>query len=214
MKGTADFQDAIANACLPEAAGIVDHAAALDAAVDGLNAPAAARDAPIRRFLRPREMPSSRLPGRHADFSLFKRARQEAQILEQAAACGQGIRRGIRHPFIVRAAGIGLTHKEDRECGVDEQHVFHRGAFFLAALTARLLSRILGALEAPFGPIGPTRGEASAGAAPGRSDVVGDRSPAATSASATPMRLASAITDRVGVSPSARSVACSTTNRT
>jgi hypothetical protein len=119
MQGTADFHDAIANARLPETAGIVDNAAALDAAVDVLNAHAAARDTPIRRFLRPREIPSSRLPGRHDDFDLVKRERQEAQILEQAAACGQGIRRGIRNPFIVRAAGIGLTQKEDRERGVN-----------------------------------------------------------------------------------------------
>jgi hypothetical protein len=214
MQGTADFHDAIANARLPETAGIVDHAAALDAAVDVLNAHAAARDTPMRRFLRPREIPSSRLPGRHDDFDLVQRERQEAQILEQAAACGQGIRRGIRNPLIVRAAGRRLTQKEDRERGVHEPHVFHRMACFLAAITARLLSRILGALDAPFGPIVSTRGEVSAGAAPGGSDAVGDRTPAATLASATPMRLASSVTDRVGVSPSARSVACSATNRT
>ena len=82
MQGTADFHDAIANARLSETAGIVDNAAALDAAVDVLNAHAAARDTPIRRFLRPREIPSSRLPGRHDDFDLVKRERQEAQILE------------------------------------------------------------------------------------------------------------------------------------
>src|SRR5919198_3180242 len=45
MQGTADFHDAIANAGLPEAAGVVDDAAALDAAVDVLKAHAAARDA-------------------------------------------------------------------------------------------------------------------------------------------------------------------------
>jgi hypothetical protein len=50
MQGTADFHDAIANARLPEAAGVVDDAAALDAAVDVRNAHAAARDAPIRRI--------------------------------------------------------------------------------------------------------------------------------------------------------------------
>jgi hypothetical protein len=36
-------------------------------------------------------------------------------------------------------------------------------ALFLAAITARLLSRILGALDAPFGPVVPKRGEAGAG---------------------------------------------------
>jgi hypothetical protein len=47
-----------------------------------LNAHVAARDTPIRRLLRPREIPSSRLPGRHDDVDLVKRERQEAQILE------------------------------------------------------------------------------------------------------------------------------------
>jgi hypothetical protein len=214
MKGTADFHDAIANARLPEAAGLGDHAAALAAAVDVLKAHAAARHAPIRRFLRPRALPSSRLPGRHEAFYLVKRARQEAQIRAQAAACGHGRRRGLRKPFLVRAAGVGLTQQEERERGVAEPHVFPRVALFLAAITARWLRRSLGAREAPCAPIVPTRGEARAGAAPGGSEVVGDRPPAATLASATPRRLASSVTDRVGVSPSARSVACRTTNRT
>ena len=38
------------------------------------------------------------------------------------------------------AIGIGLTQKEDRECGVDQQHIFDRMEVFLAAITARLLS--------------------------------------------------------------------------
>jgi hypothetical protein len=41
-----------------------------------LKAHAAARDTPIGRFLRPRELPFSRLPGRHEDFDLVKRERQ------------------------------------------------------------------------------------------------------------------------------------------
>ena len=67
-------------------------------------------------------------------------------------------------------------------------------AFFLAAITARLLSRILGALDAPFGAIMAKRGEAGTGtaAAGGRSDGGGNPSVgstmAAASASATPRR--------------------------
>jgi hypothetical protein len=38
MERTANFHDPIADACLPEAAGIVDDAAALDATVDVLDA--------------------------------------------------------------------------------------------------------------------------------------------------------------------------------
>jgi hypothetical protein len=48
MQRTADIHDAIANAGLPYAAGVVHDATALDAAVDVLNAHTAARDAPIR----------------------------------------------------------------------------------------------------------------------------------------------------------------------
>jgi hypothetical protein len=115
-------------------------------------------------------------------------------------------------------ATMGVTQKENRERGVDQQDVFDRVALFLAAITARLLSRILGALDAPFRPIVSKRGEAGGGAAAGRADVGGDPSVgttmAAASASATPRRCANSVTDRVGASPSARSVALSTTKRT
>jgi hypothetical protein len=99
MQGVADLHNAIANACLPEAAGVVGDAATLDAAVDVLNTHVAACDASIRRFLHPGESPASRLPGRHEDLHLIERERQAAQILEQAATCGQGIRPDLRHPL-------------------------------------------------------------------------------------------------------------------
>jgi hypothetical protein len=116
----------------------------------------------------------------------------------------------------VCAAGRGLTQKEDRERGVDQQHVFHRVVFFLAALTARWLTRLLGALAAPFGPIVPNRraARAGAGAALGGADVVGDRTAVAAFASATPRRWASAVNARLGASPHVPRVACSPTNRT
>jgi hypothetical protein len=216
MQAAADFHDTIANARLSEAAGVVDDAAALDTAIDVFDAHAAARDAPVGRLLRLCEFLSSWLPGRHDDLHLGKRERQAAQILEPAAARGQGLRGRIGNPLIVCAARIGLTEREDRERRVDQQYVFHRVVFFLAAITARLLSRILGALDAPFGAIVATRGEASAGAgaALGGSASVGDTTTAAALASATPMRWASSANDRLGASPSAHSVACSTTNRT
>jgi hypothetical protein len=216
MQGAADFHNAIANARLPEAAGVVDDAATLDAAVDVLNAHAAAGDTPIRRFLHPCESPASRRPGRHDDLHLIERKRQEAQVLEQAAAWGQGIRRGIGHSLIVRAAGIRLTQKADCERGVDQQDVFDRVACFLAAITARLLTRVLGALDAPFAAIMAKRGEAGAGAS-GSAGVGGSgvgTTTAAASASVSPRRFASSAKDRVGASPSARSVACSTAKRT
>ena len=160
MQATADFHDQITDTRLPQAAGVVNNATAFDAAVDVLNTHAAAGDAPIRGFLGARQGSSSRFAGRHDGFHLVKGERQEAQILEQPAACGQGIRRGIGNPLIMSAPRIGRTQKEDGERRVDQQHIFHRVAFLLAAITARLLSRILGTFDAPFGAIVAKRGEA------------------------------------------------------
>ena len=220
MQRTADLHDQILDTRLPEAADVVDDAAALDATVDVLDAHAPTGDAPIRGLLRACELPSSRLPGRHDDLHPIERECQEAQILEQPAPRRQGVRGGIGNAFIMGTARVGLTQTEDRERGVDQEHVFDRVALFLAAIIARLLSRILGALDAPFGPIVAKRGEAGAGTAAtvGRSAGAGTPAAgstmAAASASATPRRVANAIKDRVGASPSARSVARSTTKRT
>jgi hypothetical protein len=78
------------------------------------------------------------------------------------------------------APGIGITQKEDRECVVDQQHIFHRMALVLAAIIARLLSRILGTPDAPLGAIMPTRGEAGTGAAAGGSGGFGGPSTGTT----------------------------------
>ena len=120
------------------------NATAFDAAVDMLDAPATARDAPIGGLLRPREGAAPGLPGWHDDLDLVERERQEAQILEPPAARGQRGGCRIGKARIVGTAGLRLTQKENRERGVDQPHVFHRVACFLAAFTARLLSRILG----------------------------------------------------------------------
>jgi hypothetical protein len=120
MQRTADFHDQIADPRLSQATDSVDDAAALDAAVDVLDAHTSAGDAPILRFLGPRELSSSRLPGWHDDFHLRERKRQKAQVLEQPAPCRQGVRVRIRNPLIVGAAGIGLTQKEDRERRIDQ----------------------------------------------------------------------------------------------
>jgi hypothetical protein len=209
MQRTADFHDPIANAGLPQAAGVVDDAAALDTAVDMLDAHPAARDATIRGFLRAREAPTPRLPGRHDDVDMVQRERQETKILQQPAARRQGIRCGIGNPLIVGAAGLRVTQKEDGQRRIDQQDVFHGVALFLAAITARLLNRILGALDAPFSPVVSKRGEAGAGVG----GCSGGTKSAVASAAAIPTRLASSFNDRVGASPSVRSVVCSTTKR-
>jgi len=145
----------------------VDDAAALDAAVHMLDADTPAGNAPIGGFLRACEGAPPRLLRRHDHFDLRERKRQKAEILEQPAPRGQGIRGPIGNPLIVGASSIGFTEKENRECRVDQQHVFDRVVLFLAAITARLLNRILGALDAPFGPVMPKRGEACAGSSVG-----------------------------------------------
>jgi hypothetical protein len=120
----------------------------------------------------------------------------------------------------VGAAGVGVTEKEENQRGVDQQHMFHRVARVLAALRARLLRRILGALEAPFRPVVPNRGEAGTGAEAAAGEVdVGDgpvigTTMVAASASVTPRRLANSVKERVGASPQARRAARRTTSRT
>ncbi len=216
MQRTADFHDAIANARLSEPAGIADDATTLDTAVDVFGAHAPAGEAPIGRSLCGRELPSSRLSGRHDDFNLLQGEGQEAQILEQPTARRQGVGGGIGNPLVMGTARVGLAQKENRERGVDQEHGFDRMAPFLAAIIARLLSRIVGTLDTPFGAIMSKRGEAGAGA-DGSSGVGGSvvgTTSAVASVAATLRRLASSVTDRVGASPSVRSVACSTTKRT
>ena len=150
----------------------------------------------------------------------FRVKARKPQILEQPTARRQGIGSRLGNPLIVGAASRGLTEKEARECRLDQQDGFDRVVLLLAARTPRLLSRILGALDAPCGAIVATRGEAGAGAgvAAGRAAVGGEpavgTTMAATSASATPRRCANAVKDRVGASPSACSVARRTTRRT
>jgi len=220
MPRTADFHDQVADACLPEAAGVVDDATALDAAVDLLDAHAPAGDATIGRFLRPRESPTSWVPRRHDDLDVGQGERQEAEILEPPTPRGQRVRGHLGHPLLVDAAGRGLTQQENGEGRVDQQPGFHGMGCFLAAITARLLSRMLGALEAPFGAVVANRGEAGAdaGAAARGADVLGSSAAgltrAAASASVIPRRLAKSAKDRVGASPSARRAPRSTTTRT
>ena len=85
---TADFHDQVADARLSEAAGVVDNTAALDAAVDVLDADAATRDASIGGFLAAREGSAAGLAGWHDDLDLIECERQEAEVLEQPTARG------------------------------------------------------------------------------------------------------------------------------
>jgi len=212
VERTTDFHDPIADPGLPEAVRVMDDATALDAAVHVLNAHAPAGDAPIGGFLPAREVPASWLPGGHDALHLVACERQKADILEQATPRGQGVWGRLGNPLIMGATRIGVTQQEDGEGRIDEQHGFYGITCFLSARTPRLLNRILGALDAPFGPVMAKRGEAGGSAGTGGSSVGPTR--AAASASTIPMRGANSAKDRLGASPSVRSVACRTANRT
>src|SRR5215470_12120870 len=115
------------------------------------------------------------------------------------------------------AAAIGVTEKEDEEQGIDEQDIFHCVIFFLAAITRRLFSRVLGADDASFGAVMGKRGEAGAAAetaTPGVGSSTSGVTTMAASASETPKRCARAVRERAGASPRARSAASSTGRRT
>ena len=220
VQRTANFHDPIADAGLVQAVGVVNNAAALDATVDMCAAHAAAGDAPLRPLLGAGQGTAPRLAGGPDDLHLVERERQEAQIVEPATPRGSGRRGGIGQPLLMGAPGIGVTEQEEREYRVDQQHVVPRRAFSLAAITARLRNRILGALETPCGAILAKRGETGAGAGAPLGESAGVGGPAggtmraAASASATPMRWAHSAQDRLGASPSGRRVACRSVNQT
>ena len=116
------------------------------------------------------------------------------------------------------AAAVGVTEKEDREEGIDQQDVFDRVVFFLAAITRGLCRRVLGADDAPLGAVMGKRGEAGAAvgtATPGvGSSSASGVTTVAASASETPKRCAKAVRERAGASPRVRRAASKTGKRT
>ena len=51
------------------------------------------------------------------------------------------------------AATNGVAEEQDDEHGIDQQDVLYRMVLFLATVTVRLFSRVLGADNAPFCPV-------------------------------------------------------------
>lgn len=82
---------------------------------------------------------------RHDDVDCGQGEGQKAQVLEQVAAGGQGVRGGIRHAFSMDAARIGGTEKKNGQHSIDQQEILDRIAPFLAAECAFLFKRITGA---------------------------------------------------------------------
>jgi hypothetical protein len=91
-----------------------------------------------------------------------------------------------------------------------EQDIFEGVVFFLAALTRGLLSRVLGADDAPRGPVMGKRGDAGAAAGPVSTGTEASSIGVTTlgaSTSETPSCCARAVRERAGASPRVRRAA-------
>jgi hypothetical protein len=114
-------------------------------------------------------------------------------------------------------AAIGVAQKEDEKQGIDQEYIFDRMIFFLAAITVCLFSRVLGTDDTPFRPIMGKRGDTDAAAGPvttGTSASSRGATTVAAAASETPSRCARAVRERAGASPRARSAAHNAGKRT
>jgi hypothetical protein len=110
----------------------------------------------------------------------------------------------------MKAASSRLAEEEDDEQGIDQQDIFFRMILFLATLTVRLCSKVLGADDAPFRPVMGKRGDASAVASvsvSGTGFSTSGVTMVAASAPVTPSRWARAVRERAGASPRVRSAA-------
>src|SRR5215467_14093039 len=87
-------------------------------------------------------------------------------------------------------AAAGGAQKEDDEERIDEQDIFDRVISFLAAITVRLCSRVLGADKAPFGPVMGKRGEACSAVGPATTGAGSSASGVTTVVASAPRRRA------------------------
>ena len=193
VQGTAELPHEIADARLPQADPVFDDATALHTAVDMLDPQPTLVERLVGSVLLRRQLLAAGFLGRHEDRHLGQRERQEAQILQQSAPGREGGGGGLGEPLVMEAASSRLTEEEDEEQGMDQQDIFDRMVLFLATLTLRLVSRVLGADDPPCGPVMRTRGDAgTAGVATTGTGSSSGATTVATSASATPSRWARA----------------------
>src|SRR3954465_8824933 len=100
------------------------------------------------------------------------------------------------------AAANGVAEEQDDEHGIDQQDVLYRMILFLATVTVRLFSRVLGADTAPFRSVVSKRGEYKGS------------SSGASASSETASLCARAVRERAGASPRPRSAASNAGSRT
>jgi hypothetical protein len=94
----------------------------------------------VRPVLLPRAFLAAWLLRRHEDLHLREREGQEAQILQSLAPGREWVGCGLRDAQVMHTAAMGRTQKQDGEEGIDQQDIFHRVVFFLAAINLLYLS--------------------------------------------------------------------------
>jgi hypothetical protein len=158
MQGTADVHHHIPYSRFPHPHGLFAHAAAFDTTVDMFDAHASPSERPIPCFLRPRHLPPAGLLRRLEDGHAVQGARVTPQILPQLTPDRQGIRRAISHTLVRHTTGMRLTQEQNAQDGIDQEEVFERVPFFLAAITRFLCSCVLGARDGSLGTVLTQRG--------------------------------------------------------
>jgi hypothetical protein len=91
------------------------------AAVDLLNADAAACNSSMSGFLCPHEGTAPWLRGRHEHLDRIKPAGQAAESLPSLAARGQGVGGRLGHPLVMAATCLGVAEAEARERGMAQR---------------------------------------------------------------------------------------------
>src|SRR5262245_51276440 len=153
VQGTTELHHQVTDILLPQAHPVFHNATPFDAAVDMLDPEPPLVERLVGQVVRQGQLPTAGLLRRHEDLHLREREGQEAQILQQPTASRERVGSGLRDAQIMGTAAVGVAQKEDDEQGIDQQDIFDGVVLFLPAITLRLFSRVLGADDAPFGPV-------------------------------------------------------------
>ena len=211
MQSTTDFHHHVANAVFPQPDRLFEHTAALDAALDMVDAHPSPSKLPIPRFLGSCQCFTTRLLRRLEDVHPLQRARLKTQVLQQLTPRWQWIGRGVGEALVMDAAGMRLTQEEDAQGPLDQQEVFPHVTLFLAAIARFLCSRIVGARDGSLGAVMTKRG--AAGGVAAWTASAGEASKGWGGPS-TSRRARNASTRRQGASPKVRSVSRNTGSKT
>src|SRR5215813_12459062 len=210
MQCPADFHHPITDPRFPPPDGVLEPAAAFDAAVDMLDAHAPSSKLPIPSFLRSRQLVAARLLRRLEDVHAVQREGLKTQVWQQLSPRRQRLGRGGSAALVMDTARMRLTQEEEAQGLLDQQEVFQPVPFFLAAITRFLFSRVVGARKGSLGTVVTKRGAAVGGRACTSS---AREASTGTGGPATPSWWRRASTWRQGASPKVRSVLRNTGNK-